>query len=325
MFYIHPTEKWIEDVVQRMNERQLKPEQSRFMIAFFSSLDNEFVEYFKSNKDRISSYSGQNFHLFTPLIYDGNVIPDDEWRYMRNEFKNLGIPVDSDPTFIFFDLEGGGVPKSNGWKTFSYHPRFFAGFTCNSFHNFPNKLKLVIDCCIETKHSYDLPSKLSEIFQSRSILRDGQVNHQFSQTIANKLPKSKLFISHSSIDKPFIRRLEAELSKDNELNFWLDEREILVGDDIQQTITKNLSDSDYLLLIISDNSTKSNWVNFEVSQFMGFADGKNIIPIILNKSTTFPEPIDNLLRRIKYLDFSDDTKWDKNIQELKRKFDNDKK
>ncbi|MDR6195694.1 hypothetical protein QE357_002746 [Siphonobacter sp. BAB-5404] len=92
----------------------------------------------------------------------------------------------------------------------------------------------------------------------------------------------------------------------------------MAGDDIQKSISKSLSKSDYLLLIISDNSTKSSWVNFEVSQFMGFADGKNIIPIVVSKGQKFSEPIDNLIRRLKYLDFSDNNNWDKNILAIKR-------
>lgn len=62
---------------------------------------------------------------------------------------------------------------------------------------------------------------------------------------------------------------------------------------------------DYLLLVISENSIKSPWVNFEVSQFMGIAENKRIIPIILSKGQSFSEPIDNLVRRLNYLDFSD--------------------
>lgn len=102
MWYMVPTENWIEDVVRRMNERQLKPETSKFMIAFFSSMDLDFVRYFRENKAQISSFSGQNFHIFTPLIYEGNTIPDDEWRHMRKEFKSFGVPIENDPTFIFF-------------------------------------------------------------------------------------------------------------------------------------------------------------------------------------------------------------------------------
>lgn len=92
MWHIHPTEQWIDEVVKFMSERQLSLEDSKFMIAFFSSMDNDFVRYFKSNQSKISSFSGRSFHIFTPLIYEGNTIPDEHWRYMRNEFKALGIP-----------------------------------------------------------------------------------------------------------------------------------------------------------------------------------------------------------------------------------------
>jgi hypothetical protein len=165
MWHIHPTEKWIDEVVRMMNEKQLKPENSRFMIAFFSSLDNDFVGYFKENKERISSFSGRNFHIFTPLIYEGNTIPDDEWRYMRNEFKSLGIPIQTDPTFIFFSLEGYTNARHHG----NYYPEFFAGFSCKSFNDFPSKLKNAIDTCVDTEDTHYLSQKLSEIFLSALV------------------------------------------------------------------------------------------------------------------------------------------------------------
>ena len=310
MWHILPTEQWIDGVVKFINENQLKPEDSRFMMAFFSSMDTEFVDYFQKNKKQISSFSGYNFHIFTPLIYEDKVIPDEHWRYMRCEFNSLGIPVKTEPTFVFFNLDNRRHGK--------YEPTFFAGFECSSFNDFPRKLKNVIDQSIETKDTRQLADKLSKIFLSQNIISFDRVNNQLKQTIISKLPTSTIFISHSSVDKPFVKRLEAELSKDKSLRFWIDENEILVGDDIQKSISKSLSNSDYLFLIISDNSTKSSWVNFEVSQFMGFAEDKNIIPIIISKGQKFSEPIDNLIRRLKYLDFTDNDKWQTNIEELKR-------
>ena len=111
--------------------------------------------------------------------------------------------------------------------------------------------------------------------------------------------------------------MKEELSKDNSLKFWIDENEILAGDDIQKTISESLKEMDYLLLVISENSIKSPWVNFEVSQFMGIAENKRIIPIILSKGQSFSEPIDNLVRRLNYLDFSDKKNWRKNITSIK--------
>ncbi len=312
MWYIHPTEKWIEEVVRLMNEKQLKPENSKFMIAFFSSMDNDFVTYFKENKEKITSFSGRNFHIFTPLIFEGNTISDDEWRYLRKEFVELGVPVKSDPTFIFFSLDDYSRANSHG-----YYPNFFAGFVCKSFNNFPNKLKNAIDTCIEIKNIHPLSEKLSEIFLSENIIRHNEITPEFRDLIARKLPKSTIFISHSSLDKPFVRKLADELSNNSSINVWIDEKEILASDDIQQTITNALQfKSDFLILVISENSTKSDWVKFEVSQFMGFANGRNIIPILISKESSFPKPIDNLIARLKYLDFTDETKWQANIQEL---------
>jgi hypothetical protein len=310
MWHILPTEHWIDGVVKFINENQLKPEESKFMMAFFSSMDNDFVEYFQKNKKQISSFSGYNFHVFTPLIYEDKIIPDEHWRYMRSEFNSLGIPIKTEPTFVFFNLDKQ--------RHDTYEPTFFAGFECNSFNDFPRKLKNSIDKCIEVKDTRQLADKLSEIFLSPNILPYDRVNHELKETIARKLPTSTVFISHSSIDKPFAKKLMNELSQDSSLKFWIDENEILVGDDIQKSVTKNLASSDYLILIISDNSTKSTWVNFEVSQFMGFAEGQNIIPIVISKGEKFSEPIDNLIKRLKYLDFTDNNKWQNNIEELKK-------
>lgn len=310
MWHILPTEQWIDGVVNFINDNQLKPEESKFMMAFFSSMDTDFVEYFQKNRKQISSFSGYNFHIFTPLIYENKVIPDEHWRYMRSEFNSLGIPVKTEPTFVFFNLDK--------WHHDNYEPIFFAGFECSTFNDFPRKLKNAIDNCIEENNIRQLTNKLSQIFLSQNIIPFDRVDRQLKQTITRNLPTSTIFISHSSIDKPFVKKLEAELSKDKSLKFWIDENEILVGDDIQKSISKSLSNSDYLFLIISDNSTKSSWVNFEVSQFMGFAEDKNIIPIIISKGQKFSEPIDNLIRRLKYLDFTDNDKWQTNIEELKR-------
>lgn len=310
MWHILPTEQWIDGVVRFINENQLKPENSKFMMAFFSSLDIDFVDYFQRNKKQISSFSGYNFHIFTPLIYEDKVIPDEHWRYMRNEFNSLGIPVKTEPTFVFFNLDKLRHDR--------YEPIFFAGFECSTFNDFPRKLKNAIDKCIEVNDTRHLADKLSEIFLSKNIIPFDRVDHQLKETITRKLPQSTIFISHSSVDKPFVKKLEAELSKDKSLKFWIDENEILAGDDIQKSISKTLSKSDYLLLVISEKSTKSSWVNFEVSQFMGFAEGKNIIPIVISKGQKFSEPIDNLIRRLKYLDFSNDGNWDKNIEAIKQ-------
>lgn len=135
MFHIQqPTEQWIDEVVNVINENQLKPEESKFMMAFFSSMDSEFVEYFQNNKTQISSFSGHNFHIFTPLIYEDRVIPDEEWRKMRNEFKSFGIPIGTEPTFIFFNIFKSKQDK--------YEPTFLQVLSVIRLMNFRESLKM---------------------------------------------------------------------------------------------------------------------------------------------------------------------------------------
>jgi len=310
MWHIHPTEQWLDDVIIKMNENQLNPDESKFMIAFFSSMDNQFVEYFQSNKNQISSFSGQNFHICTPMIMDDKILPDHQWRYMRQEFNSLGIPVGIEPTFVFFKLENNDT---------KYEPNFFAGFECKNFIDFPKKLKTSIEIGITNNVVRTLINKLTEVFLSENIIINSNVGSILRDTITNKLPENKIFISHSSIDKQMVRRIENELTKEKSLKFWIDKNEILVGDDIQKAISQGLKESDYLIIIISENSVKSNWVNFELSQFMGLTENQNIIPIVLDKESKFSEPINNLIQRLKYLDFSEDSNWESNIEELKRK------
>lgn len=308
MFYIYQTEKWIDDVVKSMNEKQLKPENSQFMIVFFSSMDYELVDYFKTHKKQISSYSGNNFHIFTPFIFEDNLISDNEMGTLAYEFSSFGIPIKAKPTFIFFKLQ----------KTIddSYEPNFFGGFELSTFQDFHEKLKEIIYYATRINDTRELEQKLTHIFGVKNLITNYSISSDLKQTITHKLPKAKIFISHSSTDKPFVRKLISTLS-DNDMNFWIDEKEIQAGDDIQKSISKNLKGSSYLLAIISKNSVNSKWVTFELSQFMGFANNQNIIPILIDKGQKFSEPIDNLLSRLKYLDFSDEANWNKNIEELK--------
>lgn len=83
-------------------------------------------------------------------------------------------------------------------------------------------------------------------------------------------------------------------------------REPLAGKDIQKSISESLKKTDYLLLIISDNSAKSNWVNFEVSQFVGSENAGGARAALTAASlatynTTEAHPVAHKWRRVGYL------------------------
>lgn len=61
------------------------------------------------------------------------------------------------------------------------------------------------------------------------------------------------FLSHSSLDKPFIRQLAADLTS-NGVDVWLDEQRIRVGDSIPEKLAQGLAGSDFFLIAMSDHS-----------------------------------------------------------------------
>jgi predicted peroxiredoxin len=72
------------------------------------------------------------------------------------------------------------------------------------------------------------------------------------------------FISHSTKDKPFVRKLAADLVS-NGVRVWLDEQQILVGDSIPEKIAQGLAESDFFLIVSSKNSAESQWVKKELN------------------------------------------------------------
>jgi TIR domain len=73
-----------------------------------------------------------------------------------------------------------------------------------------------------------------------------------------------IFICHSSKDKPFVRKLAGDLRAFG-IPVWLDEWELLPGDSLNEKIQQGLSDSSWLLVILSKSSVKSRWVTRELN------------------------------------------------------------
>jgi hypothetical protein len=74
----------------------------------------------------------------------------------------------------------------------------------------------------------------------------------------------KIFISHSSSDNLFVEKLAKDLSNTG-IDVWLDKWEMKVGDSLIKKISEGLSESDYLIVILSKNSVLSEWVSKELN------------------------------------------------------------
>ena len=73
-----------------------------------------------------------------------------------------------------------------------------------------------------------------------------------------------LFLSHSSIDKPFVEKLARDLKRVG-INVWFDKWEIKVGESLTWKIEEGLQANDYLGIILSPEALNSEWVKCELS------------------------------------------------------------
>lgn len=82
--------------------------------------------------------------------------------------------------------------------------------------------------------------------------------------MANTTKQPHVFLSYSSRDKSVAERIFQEL-RNRGINVWLDTMEVKPGDSITDFIHNALSASDFLLVLLSSDSTKSRWVQYELS------------------------------------------------------------
>ena len=75
--------------------------------------------------------------------------------------------------------------------------------------------------------------------------------------------KNSIFISHSSADNEFANRL-AKALRINGVKVWIDEAEMMVGDSLLEKIKSAIDEMNYLGVVLSPKSVKSQWVQREV-------------------------------------------------------------
>ncbi len=76
--------------------------------------------------------------------------------------------------------------------------------------------------------------------------------------------RDKVFICHSSLDHDFVKKLADRLKQDS-IDVWIDDWMINVGDSITQKINEALEKSSFFIIVFSENSISSEWVNKELN------------------------------------------------------------
>lgn len=115
------------------------------------------------------------------------------------------------------------------------------------------------------------------------------------------MPSPKVFLSHTSTDKPFVDRLASDLERVN-VGVWYDKWEIRVGDSLFDKISEGIEENDFLAIILSPRSVQSEWVRREVNAALmrELSERKVIVLPILYETCEIP----TLLREKKYADFT---------------------
>jgi TIR domain-containing protein/Leucine Rich Repeat (LRR) protein len=125
------------------------------------------------------------------------------------------------------------------------------------------------------------PEILENVKNPSSILQE-----YFKDKPSMAKRKLKVFLCHSSNDKPQVRRLYKKLSNDN-IDTWLDAENLLPGQEWEYEITKAVANSDAIIICLSNNSvTKEGFVQKEIRFALGKAEEKPegtifIIPALL--------------------------------------------
>jgi hypothetical protein len=72
-----------------------------------------------------------------------------------------------------------------------------------------------------------------------------------------------IFLSHTSIDKPFVEKLARDLKRIG-VNVWFDKWQIKIGDSITWKIEDGIRENEYLGIVLSPEALNSEWVKSEL-------------------------------------------------------------
>lgn len=124
-----------------------------------------------------------------------------------------------------------------------------------------------------------------------------------------------IFLSHSSRDKFFIRKLAERLQKKG-VRVWLDELELNVGDSLSEKITSGIGEVDFVGVVLSHHSLESEWFHREVQLALkreGIENRRMLLPLLLEKIEV-PE----FLRDKIFADFTSPEYVDAGVERLLR-------
>jgi hypothetical protein len=112
-----------------------------------------------------------------------------------------------------------------------------------------------------------------------------------------------LFLSYSSRDKEFVRKLAEDLTF-CQVDVWLDQWELQTGARLHEVIPDAVKESRFYTIVLSANSSRSDWVKKELRQARAREKDTGqivVLPILIGRGVVSP-----LLKDRIYIDFRSD-------------------
>lgn len=125
------------------------------------------------------------------------------------------------------------------------------------------------------------------------------------------MQKNNYFVSYSRKDVARVLKI-VEMLQQNEIEVWIDNQNLSVGSDFTSEIAKGISQSNGIIVFLSEFSLQSAWVVNEIRTAIQY--GIRVFPILLQNPRYVNIPSD--LAGIQFLDMSDYSRDAVNVKNL---------
>jgi TIR domain-containing protein len=124
-----------------------------------------------------------------------------------------------------------------------------------------------------------------------------------------------IFLSHTHTDKPFARRVAADLAALG-ATVWIDEAELNIGDSLLSKISSAIDSMQFLGVVLSPESVGSSWVQQELEQAMTSQLSRRhvkVLPLLYQKCE-----LPGFLRGKLYADFTEAHAYEQTLMRVAR-------
>jgi TIR domain len=126
-----------------------------------------------------------------------------------------------------------------------------------------------------------------------------------------------IFLSHTGVDKPFVRRLRDDLRAHGVQRVWIDEAEIDIGDSLIAKIEEGMKLCRYIGVVLSTKSISAPWVKKELDVAINreISAGEVVVLPLLYEKCELPTFLQGKL----YADFTDPDEYEDVLAKLLRR------